>query len=118
MARNFLSRDMSPHGGSSFIFFIITENRAEKNYNERDNNNEDFSPESSEYVPSPYREIRSDTPTTTSSIGGDSFFIDKMIHSSNMRSPSTISNLSLVFDNVDFIASPSAIYKVSNKRRD
>lgn len=48
----------------------------------------------------------------TSSLGGYSSYLNKIIDS-KPGSPSAISNLSLLLDNVDFVASPTAIYKTN-----
>lgn len=91
---------------------------AAKSYDEREKDIGDFSSDASEYLPSPDREILSATPST-SSLGGDSNCIDNiMVESHLSRSPSTISNLSVILnENVDFVASPSAIYKISTPKQ-
>lgn len=83
-----------------------------KNYDEGNHDAEDFSPDTSEYQPSPNRKTNSRSESTTSSLGGDLNCIDGLIDSKLNYSPSTISNLSILLGNVDFIASPTAIYKV------
>lgn len=68
---------------------------------------DDFSPDVSEYIPSPDPNRPSRSP---SSFGGDSDYITAAIEDIT-RTPSTVSNVSSVFKQIDFVASPSIIYE-------
>lgn len=89
--------------------------RASKNafYCEEKENeiNEDFSPDASEYLPSPER-MNILQQSESSSIGGNSDYIERSTQNI-VRTPSTISNISLVLNTIDFIASPSVIYEAN-----
>lgn len=88
---------------------MITD-RTEKKYDDADQeSDEDFSPDVSEYIPSP--KILKSPLSSVSSLSGDSACINKIIaFPENISTPSTISNLSLYLTNTDFVASPSEIY--------
>ncbi|XP_026746985.1 uncharacterized protein LOC113508228 [Trichoplusia ni] len=79
-----------------------------KNYNE---GTEDFSPDTSEHQLSPTRSANSLSVGTVSSLGGNLNHIDQLINS-EIKSPASISNLSLLLGNADFVASPTAVYKI------
>lgn len=108
-------------------------------YFEDENDKDDFSPDCSEYIPSPERRLPDSRSTSssfadfqdasnvissstiifqendngsTSSLGGDSLVIDNLLRIENItQSPSTVSNLSLMLNETDFVASPTVIYK-------
>ncbi|CAB3259376.1 unnamed protein product [Arctia plantaginis] len=90
---------------------IIT-NRTKKKYVDADQeSNEDFSPDVSEYAPSPGPNILESPLSSASSLSADSACINKIIAFPEIIStPSTISNLSLYLTNADFVASSSEIY--------
>ncbi|CAG4972917.1 unnamed protein product [Colias eurytheme] len=78
--------------------------------------NEDFSPDASEYLPSPERMKILQKSGSSSSIGGNSDYIETASQKI-IKTPSTISNVSLVLNTIDFIASPSVIFE-ANKLQD
>ncbi|XP_075987741.1 uncharacterized protein LOC142984195 [Anticarsia gemmatalis] len=90
--------------------------RPKPNYadNVKEVSDADFSPDCSEYLPSPERIAanRSRPSSTFSGHSGDSQCIDNILNTSKViDTPSTISNLSLFLGNSDFIASSDTIYK-------
>lgn len=84
-----------------------------KKYDEVNKDSEDFSSDTSEYQPSPNRNANSCSESTTSSLGGDFKCISQLIDS-KINSPASLSNLSFLLGNADFVASPTAIYKVDH----
>lgn len=77
----------------------------------------DFSPDCSEYVPSPERNPVNSPSSTFSGHSGNSQCIDRILNTSKViDTPSTISNLSLLLTNSDFIASSTTIYKMNNEQ--
>lgn len=95
-----------------FFLFCLTESAKKIFFEEKDKEvNEDFSPDVSEYLPSPNRlanlENFSKTPST---IGGDSDYITEATHNIS-NTPSTISNISVILNPVDFTASASVVYE-------
>ncbi|CAB3232888.1 unnamed protein product [Arctia plantaginis] len=93
---------------------LVTEDqdRTKKKYVDADQeSNEDFSPDVSEYAPSPGPNILESPLSSASSLSADSACINKIIEFPEIIStPSTISNLSLYLTNADFVASSSEIY--------
>uniref|UniRef100_A0A2A4JSZ9 Uncharacterized protein n=1 Tax=Heliothis virescens TaxID=7102 RepID=A0A2A4JSZ9_HELVI len=110
-------------------------------YFDDENDTEDFSPDCSEYIPSPDRQLPDSRSTSslvtdlqdsdiikissstkhlqendTSSLGGDSLVIEDNLHriENITRSPSTVSNLSLMLGETAFVASPTVIYKTKS----
>ncbi|XP_045499408.1 uncharacterized protein LOC123697033 [Colias croceus] len=82
---------------------------------DQDSLHEDFSPDCSEYVPSPERPESKSPFSNISSLSADSQCINRMITNSNFTStPSTISNISVYLTNVNFVASPSIIYEATS----
>lgn len=96
------------------VILSITARMKEKYVAPDQESDEDFSPDDSEYVPSPPpRPNILDSPLrSVSSLSGDSACINKNIINlpEIISTPSTISNLSLYLTNTDFVASSSEIY--------
>ncbi|CAH1644093.1 unnamed protein product [Spodoptera littoralis] len=90
---------------------LITDKTNKKYFETDQESDEDFSPDVSEYAPSPSSNIFKSPLSSVSSLSGDSACINKIIAFPEIIStPSTISNLSLYLTNADFVASSSEIY--------